>query len=70
MGMSHLGCLETRASRARERFRLASTEAERAFRLAEIESAERELAGEKKFLGIENTEFVGTDDDLLLALGL
>lgn len=69
---SHLVALQERLSRERIRLAQANTAAEKAQRQVWVDQAERELAGELKFLGLQDLPQAGNiDDDTLLAeLGL
>lgn len=53
---SHLNAIENRLHNETMRLAAAKTERERAFRQREIVSAERELAAERKFLGLPTEE--------------
>lgn len=68
---SHLDAIQGRLAREADRARLATTDAERAFREREVVSAEKELAAEYKFLGITPMSlediFAEIGDDELLA---
>lgn len=65
---SHLNAIQDRISREKSRVATAKTEAERAFRVRQVEAAEKELAAEYKFLGISQTaDDVDMSDEELLA---
>jgi hypothetical protein len=64
---SHLEALELRLSHERNYLANAKNEKERNFRLHTIAMAEKEIAGEMKFLGIEQVKFDDISDDELLA---
>lgn len=51
--LSHLNAIQLRLSHERARLAAAKTEREREFRRLQVSSAEKELAGERKFLGLE-----------------
>jgi non-ribosomal peptide synthetase component E (peptide arylation enzyme) len=68
---SHLNAIQERIQRENSRLAAAVTENERAFRAREIKAAEKELAAEYKFLGIEPVsldEILLSDDELLAEL--
>lgn len=67
---SHLDAIQARLSRETARMACATTEGERAFRQREIIAAEKELAAEYKFLGIEpaTLDDILTDEQLLAEL--
>ncbi|WP_448868975.1 hypothetical protein [Delftia acidovorans] len=64
---SHLVALEEGLSRERARLRSAKTDAERTARAVKVTQAEREVAGERKFLGLPNEELLDLSDDELAA---
>ena len=68
---SHLNALEESLFREEQRLRAAKTEKERAFREVQVSQKKKEIAGERKFLGLpeEAPEPDLDDDDLLAALG-
>lgn len=67
---SHLHALEIGLSHERERLAQARTSTERRLRSVWVQQREREIAGERKFLGLpeESPEFNMSDDELLSAL--
>lgn len=66
---THLAALETRLSHERGYLAAAKTAGERALRSVWIAQIEKEIAGEKKFLGIDDADLLDmTDDELLAAL--
>ena len=69
--LSHLDALRARLSREQTRLASAKTENEKNFRLRQIESCEKEIASEYKFLGIEplSLDDILSDDELLRELG-
>lgn len=69
--LSHLDAIQKRIANETARLMIASNERERAFRERQIKMAERELASEYKFLGIEpltGAEMAMSDDELLAEL--
>lgn len=66
---SHLDAIESRLHRERARLAEATNGRERQFRELQIRQAEKELKGEREFLGLETTETEMTDDELFEALG-
>lgn len=69
--LSHLDAIQSRIRREKARLAVATTENEAAFREREIHAAEKELANEYKFLGIEPLSLdsiLMSDDELLAAL--
>lgn len=60
---SHLNALETRLSHERVRYEADRSELRKVW----IAQIEREIAGERKFLGLPETEFGEMSDDELLA---
>lgn len=67
---SHLHALESRLSHERARLASASTDKERALRQTWVRQLEREVRGEREFLGLAPPEVQPalSDDDLLAAL--
>jgi hypothetical protein len=65
--MNHLDALELRLSHERERLAASRTAGERALRTAWAEQIEREIAGERAFLGLAVDSRVDISDDELLA---
>ena len=66
---SHLNALLLGLSNERARLAEEKTEHGRKLRRVWIEQKEREIEGERQFLGLKDTEsFEGTDDELLEAL--
>jgi len=66
---THLAALETRLSHERGYLAAAKAAGERALRSVWIAQIEKEIAGEKKFLGIDDADLPDmTDDELLAAL--
>lgn len=63
---SHLNAIQDRIHRETMRFMFAHDPKEREFRFSQVCQAEKELAAEYKFLGIEPC--VMTDDELLAEL--
>jgi hypothetical protein len=61
--LSHLNALELRLSHERERLRAARTPREKAFRAQQVAGAEREIAGERKFLSARGVD-LSVDDDV------
>lgn len=70
--LSHLDAILGRIMRERQRLAAARTERDRAFRRREIVAAEKELASEYRFLGIDPVPDTGSimlsDDELLSEL--
>jgi len=64
---SHLVALQTRLSHERARLANAKTAKERELRAVWVAQAEKELAGELRFLGMSDAAPVDIDDDDLLA---
>lgn len=64
---SHLIALQTGLAHERERLANAKSEQERAARSVWVAGYEREIAAEKKFLGLEDITFEDISDDDLLA---
>jgi len=64
--LDHLHALEDRLAREKTRLQRATTDAERQFRAKQITACEKEIAGERKFLGLD--EITLSDDELLAAL--
>ncbi len=63
---SHLNALELRLSHERGRLRAAKTDAERATRQVTVDGIEREIAGERKFLGLAPQAASAMSDDALM----
>ena len=71
MDLAHLDAIRDRLAREKLRLAEASTEKEKTFRTVQVHQAEKELANEYAFLGIEPTPSVDlTDDELLKELGM
>lgn len=66
---THLDALQLRLSNERQRLAAAKTPFELAARQAIVQSCEREIAGERRFLGLQGAAPVMSDDDLLASLG-
>lgn len=67
---SHLDALELGLSHERARFNAATKPGERALRAVWVSGLEREVAAERKFLGLDATPASPmSDDDLLAELG-
>lgn len=68
----HLHALELALSHERERLRLAKSDQEIALRTAWVAQCEKEVAGERAFLGLSDPSAAPemTDDELLRALNL
>jgi hypothetical protein len=64
---SHLNSLEERLDRERDRLASAKTEKEKKFRQQQVDSAIKEIAGERKFLGLEDDSQI-SDDELVASL--
>jgi hypothetical protein len=64
---SHLNAIEERLHRETMRFMSATNEQDRQFRFSQVKQAERELEGERKFLGIDAPIAHPLTDDELLA---
>lgn len=65
---SHLNAIQERLHRETMRF-MSATGKEREFRFSQVKQAEKELAAEYKFLGIDPAEdFNGSDDELMAEL--
>jgi hypothetical protein len=64
---SHLNALELRLSHERNYLAKAKTDKERALRKVWIAQIEKEIAGERKFLGKKKDPDVDMSDDELLA---
>lgn len=62
--MSHLSTLELSLSHERARLSAATSAKEMELRKVYVAQIEKEIAGEKKFLGIVETEVAMSDDDL------
>lgn len=70
---SHLDAINQRLARETARLDAATNENERVFRQLQISQAKKELASEKKFLGIPELsleEIMMSDDELLSELGV
>lgn len=75
---SHLNALQSRLFREQTRLNCAKNEDEKNFRLREIASCEKEIAGEYKFLGIQpvslddilSDPLIMSDDEILAKLGV
>lgn len=68
MATEHLNALETRLSHERQYLALAKTNAERELRKVWIAQIEKEIVGERKFLGMpDSPEDIEMSDDELLA---
>jgi hypothetical protein len=67
MMTDHLNALEIRRSHERNYLAKAQTTQERALRKVWIAQIEKEIAGEKSFLGLANDAMPEMDDDALLA---
>lgn len=64
---SHLDALQTGLSHERERLANAKSDQEREMRSVWVQGYEKQIANEKKFLGIDDTM---SDDELLAELGV
>ena len=64
--MEHLSALMNNLSKEKERLNNAKSENEVALRTVFVSQLEKEIAGEKKFLGIKDVEM--SDDELLTEL--
>jgi hypothetical protein len=64
---SHLDALQTGLAHERERLANAKSDFEREARSVWVKGYEKQIAHEKKFLGIDDTM---SDDELLEALGV
>lgn len=66
----HLDAINMRIARETGRLASATTDSERAYRRREIAAAEKELAAEYRYLGIDLGPLVTmTDEELLAELG-
>ena len=68
---SHLDALQVRIRREKTRLAVATNENEKAFRVREIKSCEKEIAAEYEFLGIAPLtldDILMSDDELLAEL--
>jgi hypothetical protein len=65
---SHLDACELRLSHERVRLANARTASERAIREVWVAQCEREIAGERRRLGLDDDAAPMSDDDLLAAL--
>lgn len=71
MDMTHLNALEVRLSNERGYLAQARTAKEQRLRTVWIAQIEKEIKGEKRFLGIvDHAEPEVSDDDLLAMLGI
>jgi len=72
LDLSHLHALMDGLSRKRQSLSNAKTPREREIRQVHVNQAEREIAGERKFLGLPPEEVLPemSIDDLATALGL
>lgn len=69
--LTHLNALSLRLSHERGYLAAAKSEKERALRAVWIAQIEREIANEKRFLGIDDApQSDMSDDELLAALGV
>jgi hypothetical protein len=66
--MTHLNALEVRLSHERVRLAKAKTENERALRRVWVAGIEKEIAGERKFLGLVDEAHQMSDEELMEAL--
>ena len=66
---SHLDALQTRLSHETLRLNASKTNAEREMRQVWVNGIKREIAGEKKFLGLDKFEAM-SDDQLLAELSV
>lgn len=66
--MTHLNALELRISHEREYLANAKTDQERILRRVWIQQVEKEIAGERKFLGLTDELPELSDDELLAEL--
>ncbi|MDA8119156.1 MAG: hypothetical protein M0Z85_03710 [Gammaproteobacteria bacterium] len=69
MNTTHLDALELRLSHERERLAKAKTERERQIRQVWVSGIEKEIASERKFLGLTDDLPQVSDDELLAELG-
>jgi hypothetical protein len=66
---SHLNALEDRRHRTEQRLAIATTAKDRTFREHELKMCNKEIANERKFLGLcDETDLPSMTDDELLAL--
>jgi hypothetical protein len=65
---THLDALRSRLLREKDRLLNASSAKEMAFRVHQIAMCEKEIAGEMKFLGLNDISDDISDDDLLKEL--
>lgn len=65
--MDHLNALELRLSNERNRLSQASTDTERKLRSVYVAQAQKEIAAELEFLGLEPLQVTDLNDDDLLA---
>lgn len=68
MNSTHLDALELHASNERRRLAAARTPTEIAARRLIVAQCEKEIAGERRFLGLPPASVAPSDDDLLAAL--
>lgn len=69
--LTHLNALELRLSHERDYLARAKTDGERELRQVWIAQIKKEIAGEKRFLGIDGSDLPDmTDDELAAALGI
>lgn len=66
--MEHLIALQTRLAHERDYLAKAKSEGERVLRKVWIAQIEKEIAAERKFLGIDSVECDMSDDELLAEL--
>ena len=66
---THLNALELGRSHEVARLASAKTQAERALRQVWIAQRDREIAGERAFLGLDDASCDLTDEELLAELG-
>jgi hypothetical protein len=64
---THLDALQVRLSNERNRLAAAKTDGERELRRVYVAQCEKEIAGEKAFLGIVDAPAAAMSDDELLA---
>jgi len=64
---SHLHALEEGLAREKARLAIAKTKREKLFREVQVSQLEKEIKGEKQFLGLADLPDM-SDDDLLAAL--
>ena len=66
---THLDCLELRLSHERERLALAKSQQEREMRTVWVQGIEKEIAHERKRLGVASELPQVSDEELLAELG-